>query len=94
MSGRKLELILIQFDMSKKFSEKVPEESVIPLLDKNGKRMSTTDDESLNYSPEQVDMMACLRSLCVRHSWFGLKGHDGKVKFEGVSDFFGKKINK
>ena len=47
--------------------------------------------DQIMYSHEQVNMMGYLGSWMVDHSWDGLKGHDGKVVFEGFDAIFGKK---
>lgn len=40
-----------------------------------------------------MNMMGYFGSWMMHHSWNGLKGHDGKVKFEGFGRIFGKESN-
>ena len=105
--GKKVNLTFIFFNMPKNFSENVSEDVVpppeeMPKTDVYGR--FTNEEfkvipelpcenpvETLNYTKKQVNMMGYLGSWMVHHSWDGLKGHDGKVMFEGFGNIFGKK---
>ena len=105
--GKKVDITLMYFSMPKKFSEQVPEESVPPpegmeKIDKDGRfnnelmrrlpELPNDPVSSMQYSPAQVNMMAYLGSWMVTHSWDGLKGHDGEIKFEGFAEIFENSI--
>ena len=102
--GKTVDLTLMYYNMPKKFSENVPEDVVPPpagkpKIDENGQFNNEefkcipelkVGANQILYSPEQVNMMGYLGSWMVHHSWDGLKGHDGEVKFEGFGRIFGK----
>jgi hypothetical protein len=105
--GKSINLTLMYFNMPKKFSEIVPKEALPPpekgmsTIDVDGRftneefrvvpELLVDGTGALVYSNAQVNMMGYLGSWMVNHSWDGLKGHDGKVVFEGFVDFFGEK---
>jgi hypothetical protein len=103
--GKTVDLTLMYYNMPKKFSENVPEDVVPPpagqpKTDEYGQftneelkyipELNVDGADQMKYSHEQVNMMGYLGSWMVHHSWDGLKGHDGEVKFEGFGRIFSR----
>jgi len=104
--GKTVDLTLMYLNMPKKFSENVPEEAISPpegmsKTNENGQftnesfsnvpELKSDGADMIHYSHEEVNMMGYLGSWMVHHSWDGLKGHDGKEKFEGFGKIFSKR---
>jgi hypothetical protein len=104
VAGEKVDLTFIYMNMPKKFSEKVPIESVVPphgmeKIDEfgqfNNKDMRAVPElpwnppiDGLQYTNQQVNMISYLGSWMIDRAWDGLKGDDGKVQFEGFKEIF------
>lgn len=101
--GKHINLTLMYFNMPKTFSDNVPIEAVPPpegmsKIDEHGRfnneqfrmvpELPVEGTGQIKYTNEQVNMMGYLGSWMVDHSWHGLKGHDGEVKFEGFDKIF------
>ena len=98
-----IDLTMMYFNMPKKFSKRVPIEAVppppgMPKIDKDGRfnneemrnvpELSNDMLDYFTYSNKQINMMGYLGSWMVHHSWYGLKGYDGEVVFEGFAEMF------
>lgn len=104
--GRKFNITLVYFNMPKNFSRRIPRECVPPpegtveTIDEDGRflneEMRVVPEKPVDglaafkYSPRQINMMCYLGSWMVHHSWDGLRGHDGEIKFEGFGEIFEK----
>jgi len=96
-------LTMIWMNMPKKFSKRVPIEAVppppgMPKIDEDGRfnneemrsvpELKSEVTNYLTYTNKQINMMGYLGSWLVHHAWYGLKGHDGRVVFDGFAEIF------
>jgi len=97
--GKTVDLTLLFFNMPKKFSEQVSEDCAPGGIDDDGRFKDTelrsvpelpmvSATDALKYTKKQINMVAYLGSWIVHHGWNGLRGHDGKIKFEGFAEMF------